>query len=288
MPGTSAVVRQGHLDRELLKLLPRVLRARDFHLYMEGGKRLTDLWLNGGKAILGHKPPGFLKELKNTAQRGLFSPLPGPLERRILKALEEIFPGRAFRLYPDESSLYRALEKAALQEPAIQALLEPGISLWRPFLEGAAGEGGKGPLNKAPLLIPVLPWPLGPAVLVLDRDTEFPAGEIIPPVILAPAIRSLYELIKAMKEKIPRPMKIEKALKNSNWQRKGIYLFTSEQGEETEPGAGVSEAYAALWKYFLEGGFLLPPSPAEPAILPMSMSPGEEAKLAKLIGGEKN
>jgi hypothetical protein len=42
-------------------------------------------------------------------------------------------------------------------------------------------------------------------------------------------------------------------------------------------------AYAALFRRFLSGGFLLPPSSALPAILPGEMSPGEEAALAQLF-----
>ena len=43
------------------------------------------------------------------------------------------------------------------------------------------------------------------------------------------------------------------------------------------------EKYEALFRRFLEGGFLIPPSKAEPLILPFTMSDGEEAKLAQLL-----
>ena len=268
-------------ERGHLRLLPRVLRARDFHLYLENGKRLTDLWLAGGGAVLGHKPPRVLGELKNTAERGLFTPLPHPLERRFLKALGELFPGRAFRLYADSGALPRAFDEAGIPFPVNRPLSDPAFpenddisvfgrkaSLWRPF----AGE------IKAPVLIPILPWPLGPEALVLDKDMDasFPAGEIIPPVLLAPATRALYDLLAVIKDgdRISRKYpKIEKAVKGSLWRRQGIYL-TIEIGEEK---------YTDIFKRFLEGGFLIPPSPMEPLILPASMSDGEEAKLAGLL-----
>ena len=248
-------------DRELLKLLPNVLRARDFHLYLEGGIRLTDLWLFGGKAVLGHKPPGLLRELKNAAERGLFSPFPHPLEKRLLKALGRLFPERVFRLYPDESSLYRALEKAGFSDDNTK------VSLWRPFLDMPEG---------IPIMIPVLPWPLGPAALVLDKSAEtlFPAGELISPVLLAPAVRALNNLMSCKRTvKYPR---IDKALKNSLWHRQGIYLTCNLD----------KESYAAMFRRFLEGGFLIPPSPEEPAILPSFMSKGEETKLAEAFSAE--
>ena len=279
------------IDNNLLRLLPNVLRARDFRLYLEGGKRLTDLWRWGGRAVLGHKPPKVLVELKNAAERGLFAPLPHPLERRFIKALSAFFPGRAFRLYLNEDSLRRSLAEAGLMAEAAAPLADPAfpcqgggtpnVSLWRPFLEEkAAVEKMAGTA-----FVPVLPWPLGPAVLVLANGMEesFPAGELIPPAMLAPAARALYNLAAALKTfgpacGKPEYPKIRKALGGQGgglWRRQGIYLAA-------KPGMG-REAYEALFRRFLEGGFLIPPSPEEPALLPLSMSSGEEAKLAELL-----
>ena len=131
-------------DKNLLLLLLPVLRARDFHLYLEGGK-----------AVLGHKPPRVLVELKNAAERGLFAPFPHPLEKRLYKAL---------------------------------AAAKPGGGLW---------------------------------------------------------------------------------------QRRGIYLALEQDITR--------ENYETLFRRFLDSGFLIPPSPEEPAILPLEMSAGEESKLAELL-----
>jgi hypothetical protein len=253
---------------------------------LENGKRLTDLWLAGGRAALGHKPPRVLVELKNSAERGLFTPLPHPLERRFLKALGELFPGRAFRLYADQSALHRALAEAGIALPGGGLLPDPAfpdddgvsvaaknISLWRPFV---------GNQEVAPVLAPVLPWPLGPEALVLEKglDASFPVGEIIAPVLLAAAARALYDLLAMIKDgsRVRRVYpRIEKAIKGSLWRRRGIYLTM-------KPDTGADgEKYAGLFRRFLEGGFLIPPSPVEPIILPASMSAGEESKLAALL-----
>jgi len=276
-------------DERLLRSLPRVLRARDFHLYTEGGKRLVDLWLHGGRAVLGHKPPKVLLELKNFAERGLFTPLPHPLEKRFTKALATLFPDRSFRFYNDTLSMYRAIEKALSNGSTpfqAEAILDPAfpgsndgktiIALWRPFVE---------PAPEAPILIPVLPWSLGPAVLALDKSLEasFPQGELIPPVLLAPAVRALYNLSAKLRDQDrQRFYRIEKAIagasrgegaKSSVWQLRGIYLTTRVDREK----------YARLFRIFLEAGFLLPPSASEPAILPAVMSKGEEMLLVKLL-----
>jgi hypothetical protein len=253
---------------ELSRLVPPVLRARDFHLYIEGGKRLTDLWQCGGRAILGHKPHRVLGELKNAAERGLFSPFPHPWEKRLIKALGELFPCRTFRLYGDEASLCRSLSGAGFSSS--------GFPLWRPFLESGSQDCGENP----PGFIPVMPWPLGPWALVLEKSREipFPPGEIIPPVLLATAARGTYDLIAALKAPPPNRGSpcyptIEKALLESPWQRRGIYLSW----------AGNKEHYEVLFRNFLEAGFLIPPSPGEPLILPGTLSSGEEAKLAAAL-----
>jgi hypothetical protein len=250
----------------LLRLLPPVLRARDFYLYLEDGRRLTDLWQNGGRAILGHKPPGVLRDLKNAAERGLFSPLPHPAEKRLVKALSLILPGRAFRLYNSEDPLRRALEKVPSGENQ--------AALWRPFIPADAA----GSPADAALLIPILPWPLAPLVLAADQKLEafFPPGNLISPALLAAAARAVYDLIAAGKERGgPLFRRINKALAapGCKWRRRGIYLTY---------GANV-DSWTVIWKRFLEGGFLLPPSPQDPLILPGAMSPGEEAKLAELL-----
>ncbi|MDR1373677.1 MAG: hypothetical protein LBJ24_01760 [Treponema sp.] len=297
-------------DTRLLQLLPPIRRARDFRLYAEDGRRLVDLWQYGGAALLGHTPPGLLRAFKNTAGRGLFAPLPGRLEGRVLRALAGFFPGRTFRLYGSGASLFRALAAGtpvsavppvSVPDPALPAW-EPGFcSLWRPFLdfpgtdsgapETAAGKDA-GPaaalpaavaafLAAIPLLVPVLPlpWTGAPRILALDpaqvRVEAFPPSDIISPVYLAAAARALCDLKAALPLRGVSFAGINRALHKSPWRRRGIYLVPGEV-----PGEA---AYEKLFRRFLEGGFLLPPDRKLPAILPGALSAGEEAQLAALL-----
>jgi hypothetical protein len=265
----------------LLRLVPTVLRARDFRLYTKKGKRLVDLWQNGGAAILGHTPSGFLREIKNTASRGLYAPFPHFFEARYFKALSRIFTGRNFRLY------------AAPPQELFTLFMEGNAALWRPFLNSAS------PLavdeNAPPILIPVVPgiqgWrsglPLGLCVLAIKPDYEktisLPPGDFISPVLLAAAARGIYDLGAAATERMKGSAgdhsypRIAKALEQGNkfWQRQGIYLSPWKTPS--------SEEWAALFRRFLENGFLLPPLTSQPLILPGILSPGEEAKLAGLL-----
>ena len=263
-------------DFFLLRLVPAVLRARDFRLYTRGGRRLVDLWLNNGAAVLGHTPPALLRELKNTASRGLYAPFPHFLEARFIKALSRLFPGRTFRLYTSPP-----VTLAAMTENKTAAL-------WRPFLNPRSPLAM--PENAPPVLIPVLPgiqgWrknlPQGLCVLAIDPafETEagaaLPPGDFLPPVLLAAAARGLYDLIAAAPERTkPAWPRIAKALKNSPWRRQGIYLSLAEPPSPAD--------WAALFRRFLDAGFLLPPISGHPLILPGVLSPGEEAKLAEAL-----
>ncbi|MDR0456518.1 MAG: hypothetical protein LBH20_07555 [Treponema sp.] len=265
----------------LLRLMPTVLRARDFRLYTAGGSsaqsgRLVDLWQNGGAAVLGHTPPSLLRELKNTASRGLYASFPHFLEGRYIKALSRIFPGRHFRLY-------------AAPPPELHTLA--AAALWRPFLDSAAPLSV--PENAPPVLIPVVPgiqgWrnglPYGLCVLAIDptfeKTVSLPPGDFLPPVLLALAARGIYDLIAVAPERAkPAYPRIAQALKNSpanavQWQRQGLYLTLRHNPSP--------ENWAALFRRFLDSGFLLPPVSTQPVILPGVLSPGEESKLAALL-----
>jgi len=262
-------------DFSLLRKIPNVLRARGFRLYLSNGKRLIDLWLTGGAAILGHTPANILREIKNAASRGLYSPFPHFTEGRYLKALSKIFPNRDFRLY-------------AAPPPELSVLLNKGeAKLWRSFVNPADPFAIT---EDAPVLVPVLPgiqiWrgglPLGLCVLAakdanyFENKEKFPESDNLPPVLLAAATRGIYDILSAperAKLKFPR---VEKALEKSRWRREGIYLYLKKEPEKEE--------WTALFKKFLEAGFLLPPEPSFPLILPGELSAGEETKLAGVLG----
>jgi len=253
----------------LLKTVPAVTRARDFRLYTKAG-RLVDLWQNNGAAVLGHTPPSLLREIKNTASRGLYAPFPHFLEARYHKALSRIFPDRYFRLY-------------FTPPPVLETLVANGSAvLWRPFADPASPLGVP---ENPPVLIPVVPgiqtWrdglPLGLCVLAINKDTAIGDGDFMPPVLLAAAARGIYDLISIAPARAnPNYPRIAKALKNNEaWQRSGIYLTPRQKPTQTE--------WSELFRRFLENGFLLPPHPSQPLILPGVLSPGEETKLASLI-----
>jgi hypothetical protein len=263
-----------HSDYSLLNNIPAVLRARGFRLYTQDGRRLVDLWLNGGAAILGHTPPNLLRELKNTASRGLYAPLPHFSESRFLKSLSKLFPGRSFRLY-------------AAPPPELAELFNSGAAkLWRPFTDPASPFA----VENTPLLIPVLPgiqsWrgelPLGLCIAAAKSENQIaqlPAGDILPPLLLSVAARGVYDLLASPERAKPAFPRLVKVMQTDDfkkrWRRQGIYLYPKEKPQD--------EKWAALFNQFLDAGFLLPPNQNQPLILPGELSDGEEAKLAAVL-----
>jgi hypothetical protein len=226
--------------------------------------------------------------LKNAAERGLFAPYPAFAERRFIKALSALFPGNnSFRIFSNKSRVYAALEHAGILkknenilDPAFLSSTEMAVetvATWRPFCTCPV----------ASLLAPVLPWSLAPAVLVITERAQgahgrgmvekIPPSDMVAPVLLVGATRAIYDLI-AEKDAAERNKifpKITKSLLTERcvWKQNGIYLHTDLD----------DEAYRRLFQLFLDANFLLPPHPHTPAILPPTLSEGEEANLSRLL-----
>ena len=268
----------------IFRQIPNVLRARDFRLYMADNRRLVDLWLNGGAAVLGHTPPNLLRELKNTASRGLYAPFPHFSEGRYIKALVKLFPKSRFRLY-------------AAPPPELVSFFNSGTAgLWYPFTGTSTtaqenSQASSFAADNTPLLIPVLPgiqtWrynlPLGLCVaasnpICAESENLFaqlPASDNLSPILLAVATRGVYNLLASPERATPIVPHVMNVLQKSRWQRRGIYLTLKKEIK--------AEEWAALFYQFLEAGFLLPPIQSHPLILPGELSAGEEAKLAAVL-----
>ena len=274
----------------LMRQIPTITRARGFRLYLAkgsdcyGNRRLIDLWLNGGAAVLGHTPANLLRELKNTASRGLYAPFPHFTEGRFVKALLKIFPEHNFRIYaapPPELAVYFSDDTA---------------KLWRPYVDPVSPFAA----DDVPLFVPVLPgiqtWrnglPFGlcvvavnPACAEADNLLEhLPPGDVLSPILLAVAARGIYDLLASPQRARSAMPRVIKALQGSRWERHGIYLTLKD--ETGNKSCVTDQEWDALFQQFLEAGFLLPPNQSQPVILPGELSPGEEAKLATaLISG---
>ena len=84
-----------------------VKRAREFYLYTEKKVRLLDMYLNGGRAILGHKPHSVITQYKRELDRGVYGDLPTKRDGELRRALKALFP--------DYEAVFYAVAETALK-----------------------------------------------------------------------------------------------------------------------------------------------------------------------------
>ncbi|WP_304241765.1 hypothetical protein [Gracilinema caldarium] len=278
------------METRLLNYVEPIRRARGDFLYTYKGNRLVDLWKQGGRAILGHGQSHQLTILKNTLARGVWMSAPHPGMGHLEKALKRLFPAKERRIYQGlhrainhiESLLGRQIRWETIPDPASPwerpewQGLQNRISLWRPWVSTAGQQD-----QEQDILIPLLPfaWPESVAVLVLSPSmaSQVPSSDLLSPVFAEYAQRAVYDLIKTQQEApVLRVSKVLRSLSGSSiWKGSGLYWYA-------DPRLS-AEKYEKLFLNFLQEGFLLPPDPADPLILPWSLSPGLEVKLAKLL-----
>jgi hypothetical protein len=232
-----------------LALLPPVKRARGYRLCTENA-RFVDLYLDGGRAVLGHNPPGVLREMKNAAERNLFAPYPSYYTRRFEKALSLLFPGKSFVVYGSIETVPSALRE---QTPE-----------WRPYMKWAGEDA-----------LAFLPHPLAPAVLVTGMGNENHGGIPLSPVILALTTRAIYDVLHNPERGAVVYPQADEVLAGGSWKREGIYVRLRDEAADEE--------WARIFRRFLDAGFLIPPTQRDPLILPGELSPGEEKALAECL-----
>jgi len=264
-------------ERALIARLPSIGRARGYYLYALDGSRWLDCWLDGGRALLGHRPRGVSHRLKNEIDRGLYSPYPNKWLHRLEAALMRLFPGYAqARVYQNSE---QAMLSLSLEEQPIDPLdlgdePTPAVLWGRPLLPEHP---------RAEYLFPILPLPgLTEAQPVLINSDRFSAADSHPisPVILAALTRSCTAVSYwrgakdfSKRNYMSTPDADETlwpGIGNSVWKRGGPYL--SYRGE--------AEGYAELFEYLFVHKILIAPSHERPSLL----FPGASRKEITLLG----
>ena len=255
--------------------LPQVARARGYHLYDRRRRRYLDMFLNDGRALLGHRPEALSAALKNVISLGLYAEYPSAWSGRAGKTLElakDLFgaPDHQVRVFRNED---RALAIAARwrggepdpAEPRDPVLPEappsggPRIVLWRPLCRPGIG-------SAEDIILPVLPFPgrWAPAVVLFPPSGPgpVPPSDQVAAPLLEALIRAVHDAGKLSSwEDLggfcgPIP---------SLWRRNGPYLVP----------ACTADRYPAIFSAFSAAGIILNPRFSAPSILPINWSDGE-------------
>jgi len=272
-----------------LRLLPPIRRARLWRLYADGKAeglpgRFLDLWMDGGRSILGAKGTGLGTAAKAAIDMGLARPLPSVWEQRLEKALLAAYPGYAgARFFRNEDRALAALAALLGRAPAVldparrgrgpaatpnpvDALVLRPLADYLPRTEGAGA---------IPYGLPVLPCPstFAPGVVLFRAGAGAPGGELAPPLALAAAARALRELAK-----------LASACGEPLWRRADRRLgpFLERSGPYLYPRHGEAE-HDGFFRKALEAGLLVSPEYSLPSILPPDFDDGELAALGRAI-----
>ena len=256
--------------------MPLVVRAREYHLYGQDGRRFIDFFQNHGRAILGHRPAGVLRAIKGTAARGLVAEYPSIYLGRLEKLVEQLLPGyHVARFYNGLRYTIEVLQQAngaplTVADPALAPIVSnQRVAFWRPFLADVE--------VIADVLIPILPFP-GNFVceLVCVKDAaiakQLPPSDAISPLVLDLLIKttgSLLALTEEQRQQFSRKTSLHARMSHFS----GPYCISGLEGEAYE------EFHAAA----LAAGVVLPPMSDAPIIVPPILSDGEMVSFLRVL-----
>ncbi len=260
---------KSELFSELFNRYGPVTRARGPFLYTKKGVRVTDLYQEGGRAILGWEGGSAFSMMKNVLSRGQtgsFICEDSP-DLRLQKAVSELFASdRSIFCF---SSMREAFEAGL-------SLFPNDTSVYRPW--NAQNSKINIPEIAGLIFAPPLPWAEQIYIYAADskKISEYPdkllliRGAIKLPYALEVAYtRSIYNLIKALQERQEKDWFIYDSILTKYWERQGPYLFPKVDQEK----------YKDFALHCLDCGILISPDYNTPSIVPFSADKGVFSKL---------
>ena len=263
-----------NISQEIFSRFGTVKRARKCFLYTAKGVRLTDLYQEEGRAILGWGGSVFTI-FKNVLERGAtgsyFTDFSSPCGR------EKSPLDRAISaLFGDERKAFTFSGKQAALEAAISLSAE-STSVWRPWNPVSVDWRGVNCI----VFAPSLPWASDIFILAvkssdevlstLTQNAAFQNQVFLPSALCAAVTRSVYDLIKALQEREEKHWFIYDQIITKYWERKGPYLFPKVPEEK----------YADFVRHCLDCAMVISPDYHQPSIVPFGSDKGVFSKLQK-------
>ena len=201
--------RIGFLAYNLGTRYGNVKRARGSFLYTEKGIRLTDLYAEGGRAILGWGGSPAVTAFKDVLSRGITGSYKTDWDYRLDKALSDLLGFTAI------------CYAFGCSEDAWDCLDECPDE-WKPWSDESYAK------SRAVILEPPLPMTDSITLMAVRKELDFsrpPSRSIcIPAPLEAAFARSFYDVIKAEKERQEKDFFIYDKVLTQYWTRKGPWL----------------------------------------------------------------
>jgi len=260
----SGMDNRKRIFEELFSRYGTVTRARGCFLYTKKGVRITDLYQENGRAVLGWGGGAAFTRLKNTLNRGATGSYITEEKPGIEKAVGLLLNSE------------RTVRFFATKNDAVKASLRfspEGTSVWMPWSPaGTAWE-----TVESAVIAPPLPWTDSLYMIAVRKDiaekkysgTEIPAEIKIPFPIEAAAARAVYDMIAALQTRSENDWFIYDTVLTKYWTRKGPYLFPK----------AAEEDYTDFAIHCLDCGILVNPEFGSPSIVPFGADRGVFTKL---------
>lgn len=296
------------LKDEIKKRYGNVKRARGIYLYTEKSVRLTDCFLDGGRAILGHGGGKAKTAFKDCFERGANGFYDSGLLSAFEKAVKQLLPRNftTIRLYTEKTaaplegisySLESAREKAGAALEQTSFSLESSREktepvLWRPWLE-ISGKSTEQPIGYPkiqivhnvdgdfPAIVKIVPpFPYATELCVYAFSTacgeemlqNLPKNDIVPAPLLAAFTRGFYDLKIALGTYTENDFKANSRVFEPFFIRNQCYLFPKISEEK----------YKDFVLKCLDIGIVISPDYNVPSIMPWRANPGDLKKISKI------
>lgn len=252
---------------EIYNRYGNIKRARGNFLYTQKNIRLTDLYREEGRAILGWHSNAYTV-LKNTLSKGLAGSFTTASRGRLEKAVCELLNSK------------RKIFVYSTKQSALQASLlisKESTSVYKPLAKNADKSALDFSKTKSVVLYPPLAWTknifivaalcdasTNPNLLEEELRIANLAPEFIPPALEAAAARSIYDLLAAQKTLQEKDFFIYDSVLTKYWRRTGCYL---------QPKVP-QEKYDAFILHCLDLGIVISPEYNIDSIVPFGADAG--------------
>lgn len=255
------------LADEIFKRYGNIKRARGPFLYTASRTRLTDLYQEGGRAILGWGGGSAFTMLKNALDRGATGSYRTDFTYRLEKAVNDLFLG-------DHRKVYVFASKADAVSAGIMVDKEH-TSVFHPWHQTEINWN----TVESIVIEPPLPWTSNIFILAV-KDTEANLAKMSDSVkrqirlaspMEAAVTRSIYNLISALQTRQEKDWFIYDSVITAYWERKGPYLFPKIP----------MDRYDDFVLHCLDNGIVISPVYENPSIVPFGADRGVFAVLKK-------
>jgi hypothetical protein len=253
------------LASEITARYGTIQRARGCFLYTRRGIRLTDMYQENGRAILGWGGGAPFTVFKNTMNRGLTGSFDTDAAGRPEKAVCSLLAG--------ERTVFTFTDRTAALKAALTFSKE-GTSFWKPWNQ----ENIDWRTVDAVIVVPPLPW-ASPLFFVAVRPEivevysaaggVLPESARIPGALAAASGRAVYDMIAALQFRGENDWFRYDTVLMNYWTRRGPYLYPEVDEKK----------YGAFILHCLDCHLVISPDYNVPSVVPFGADKGVFTKL---------